>query len=192
MSSKKRNPAPAPPSQKTRRSGTTIAVAGTILLILALIAVLTYHPSNKPMPITNPPPTKQQPDAYQFAKQGELRFFTANQEFITAIDIELAQDEAKRELGLMYRDKLAENQGMLFVFEDEATRSFWMKNTVLPLDMIFVNGRNEIVTIHKNTTPYSEQSYTSTKPAKYVVEVNAGFTARHKISVGDRIAWSQF
>jgi uncharacterized membrane protein (UPF0127 family) len=92
----------------------------------------------------------------------------------------------------MYRDKLAENQGMLFIFEDDAPRAFWMKNTVLSLDMIFVNSRNEIVTIHKNTTPYSEQSYESTKPAKYVIEVNAGYTDGHKVSVGDHIAWSRF
>jgi len=92
----------------------------------------------------------------------------------------------------MYRDKLAENQGMLFVFEGEEDRSFWMKNTVLSLDMIFVNGKNQIVTIHKNTTPYSEQSYASTNPSQYVVEVNAGYTDKHKISVGDHITWSRF
>jgi len=117
---------------------------------------------------------------------------TSKQVFITAIDVELAQSEADRQLGLMYRDKMAENQGMLFVFEDETVRSFWMKNTVLSLDMIFVNTKNEIVTIHKSTTPYSEESYTSTKPAKYVVEVNAGFTDKYKLGVGDRISWRQF
>lgn len=189
MSNKRKAVHTQPPANRNPK--TTAAVAGTILLILALIAVLTYRPSNKSMPVTNPSTTAQQPGAYEFVKQGEVRFLTAKQDFVAAIDVELAQDDGKRQLGLMYRDKLAENQGMLFVFEDEVTRAFWMKNTVLPLDMIFVNGRNEIVTIHKNTTPYSEQSYESTKPARYVIEVNAGFTDRHKISVGDRIAWSQ-
>lgn len=139
-----------------------------------------------------PPPTNPQLGAYEFVKQGEVRFLTPKQDLITTTDVEVAQEDSKRQLGLMYRDRIGENQGILFVFEDDEPRSFWMKNTVLPLDMIFVNGRNEIVTIHKNTTPYSEQSYASTKPAKYVVEVNAGFSDRHKISVGDRIAWSRF
>ena len=189
--SKKHRQVQAPQPQK-KNPKSIAAVAGTVLLILALIAVLTYQPSNKPVPITQTPPTNPQPGAYEFVKQGEVRFQTAKQDFITAIDVELAQDESKRQLGLMYRDKLAENQGMLFVFEGDEDRSFWMKNTVLSLDIIFVNGKNQIVTIHKNTTPYSEQSYASTKPAQYVVEVNAGYTDKHKISVGDHITWSRF
>jgi uncharacterized membrane protein (UPF0127 family) len=63
---------------------------------------------------------------------------------------------------------------------------------VLPLDMLFINAKNEIVTIHKSTTPYSEESYSSTKPAKFVLEVNAGFTNKYKIAVGDRITWRRF
>lgn len=180
------------PPRKKKSSTSVIAVVGTVVLILALIGVLTYQPSRTP--VSTPPPTTQanQPSAYEFVKQGELRFMTAKQTFITAIDVELSQDDTDRQLGLMYRDKMAENQGMLFVFEDETIRSFWMKNTVLSLDMLFVDAKNEIVTIHKSTTPYSEESYSSTKPAKYVVEVNGGFTDKHKIAVGDRISWRQF
>lgn len=190
MSKKNKQPHTLQPQKKSPKS--IAAIAGTVVLILALIAVLTYQPSNKPAPITQTPPMNTQPGAYEFVKQGEVRFQTPKQDFISAIDVELAQDESKRQLGLMYRDTLAENQGMLFIFEGDEDRSFWMKNTVLSLDMIFVNSKNEIVTIHKNTTPYSEQSYTSTKPARYVVEVNAGYTDKHKISVGDHIAWSRF
>ena len=190
MSKKKKQDQPAVGPKK--KSGSTLAISATIILILALIAVLTYQPSSKPVSTSQPTTSSQQPEVYDFTKQGELRFQTARQDFISAIDIELAQDDLKRQQGLMYRDKMADNQGMLFIFDDEDTRSFWMKNTILPLDMIFVNSHNEIVTIHKNTTPYSEQSYTSTKPAKYVVEVNAGYADRHKIAVGDRIAWSRF
>jgi hypothetical protein len=188
--SKKQKPA-QPPRRPSKRPTSYIAVAGTIFLIIALIAILTYQPSNKPAPISQPTSTATQAGAYDFVKQGVLQFLSPKQEFLAAIDIEIAQDDSKRQQGLMYRDKLAENQGMIFVFDGDDTRSFWMKNTVLPLDMIFVNGHNQIVTIHKNTTPYSEQSYTSTKPAQYVVEVNAGYADRHKISVGDHIAWSR-
>ena len=190
MSKKKKEDRPAEAPKK--KSGSVWAISVTVILILALIAVLSYQPSSKPESTVQPTNTSKQPDAYSFVKQGELRFQTPKQDYIAAIDIELAETEPRRELGLMYRDKMAENQGMLFIFDDEAIRSFWMKNTVLPLDMIFVNAHDEIVTIHRNTTPYSEQSYESTKPAKYVVEVNAGYTDRHKIAVGDRVSWSRF
>ena len=187
--SKKHKPA-APEQTGKKSSGNRWAIALTVVLVIALIAVLTYQPSNRSTSMPQQSSTPQH-GAFDFVKQGELRFLSPKQEFLSALDIQFARDESQRELGLMYRDTLAENQGMLFLFDEEAIRSFWMKNTVLPLDMIFVNAQREIVTIHKNTTPYSEQTYESTKPAQYVLEVNAGYTDRHKISVGDRIAWNQ-
>lgn len=127
--------------------------------------------------------------AYSFNKQGELSFTDSLNQFKSKIDIEIADDDDKRMTGLMFRDKLAENQGMLFIFPEEDPQSFWMKNTVLPLDIIFVNAKQEIVKIHKNTTPYSEQSYASGKPAQYVVEVNAGYCEKNNIKEGDKIVW---
>jgi hypothetical protein len=189
--SKKQRRAPVTPIRKTGYRN-TIALIGTVLLILVLVAVLTISPGGKSASTYKPPTETSQPTAFMFKKQGELRFFTPKQDFIAGIDIELAQDDAQRQLGLMYRDTLAENQGMLFLFDNEEVRSFWMKNTILSLDMIFVNARNEIITIHKYTTPYSEETYVSTGPAKYVVELNAGYADRKKISVGDRISWSRF
>jgi len=189
--SKKQKPARVVATgMKGRRN--IIAIVGTIFLILILVAVLTIQPGGKAVSTYTPRTEPSQPTAYMFKKQGELRFLTPKQDFIAGIDIELAQDDSQRQLGLMYRDTLADNQGMLFLFDSEEVRSFWMKNTILSLDMVFVNARNEIVTIHKYTTPYSEESYQSTKPAKYVLEVNAGFTDERKISVGDRISWSRF
>jgi uncharacterized membrane protein (UPF0127 family) len=190
MSKKHRQHQEAP--QKKNSATSVAAIVGTVLLILALIAVFTYQPSRTSVSTPTPIAQTNQPSPYEFVKQGEVRFMTAKQNFITTVDVELAQDDAERQLGLMYRDKMAENQGMLFVFEDETTRSFWMKNTVLSLDMFFINSKNEIVTIHKSTTPYSEESYASTKPAKYVLELNAGFTDKYKIAVGDRILWRRF
>ena len=86
---------------------------------------------------------------------------------------------------------MKENHGMLFIFPYEAEQSFWMKNTVIALDMIFVNSKLEIVKIHHNTTPFSEQSYSSGKPAEYVVEVNAGYSNRMGIKEGDKIIWTR-
>ncbi len=125
----------------------------------------------------------------KFEKDGELTFTTKSGEYITQIDIEIADTNPKRMQGLMFRESMKENRGMLFIFPTEEYQSFWMKNTIIPLDMIFVNAKRDIVNIHKNTTPYSEQSYPSTSPAKYVIEVNAGFTDKYNIKPGDKIVW---
>jgi uncharacterized membrane protein (UPF0127 family) len=68
-------------------------------------------------------------------------------------------------------------------------QSFWMRNTNISVDMIFINAEQKIVTIHKNTKILSDQSYPSSAPAKFVLEVNAGFSDRHNISIGDKVSW---
>lgn len=125
----------------------------------------------------------------QFEKNGELTFQTEDGGYIQKIDIEIADNDDKRTRGLMDRVGMRENQGMLFLFPFDTIQSFWMKNTVIPLDIIFVNRDNLIVTIHKNTIPFDTGNYSSTKPASRVVEVNAGYTDKYGISVGDKIAW---
>jgi uncharacterized membrane protein (UPF0127 family) len=133
----------------------------------------------------------KQGSALDFKKQGELRFISSAGEQRAAIEIEIADDLRKITQGLMFRDKLEENQGMLFIFPSEDYRSFWMKNTSIPLDMLFVSSEGEIIDIHKFTTPFSEKNYLSDKPAQYVVEVNAGFTDKYYIDVGDKIIWNK-
>ncbi len=130
--------------------------------------------------------------AFAFQKQGELTFMSAEGNVISKIDIEISDTDEKRELGLMYRTALDEKQGMLFVFENETPLSFWMKNTILPLDIIFVNAKREIIKIHKYTVPFSESpSYDSGKPAMYVVEVNAGYCDKNNVKEGDKIIFSK-
>jgi uncharacterized membrane protein (UPF0127 family) len=126
---------------------------------------------------------------YEFKNEGELSFQLPDGKIISQIEIELANTPSKISLGLMYREKLGENQGMLFIFPDNEPRAFWMKNTILPLDMIFIGQDSIIVTIHEHTTPLSRESYLSEIPAKYVVEVNAGYVNAHDIKVGDKVTW---
>ncbi len=125
----------------------------------------------------------------QFEKDGELTFQNANGEYISMIDIEIADNDDKRTKGLMDRISMKLNRGMLFLFPYDTIQSFWMKNTVIPLDIIFVNRENEIVTIHKNTVPFDTSQYTSSKPASRVVELNAGYTEQYGITTGDKILW---
>lgn len=92
-------------------------------------------------------------------------------------EVEIAQTPAARTRGLMFRQELAEKEGMLFVFEEEAKHSFWMKNTLIPLDIVWIDSRGKIVDIAQNVPPCASDfcpSYAPTKAAKYVLEIAGG------------------
>lgn len=126
-----------------------------------------------------------------FTKEGELTLFkTTTDSTQIVIDIEIADTEYETQTGLMYRNSMQNNQGMLFVFDDVSERSFYMKNTKIPLDLIFINGNNTIVGFQKNAKPLDESSLPSNAPAKYVLEVNAGLVDTWKLSVGDSISYT--
>jgi uncharacterized protein len=128
----------------------------------------------------------------QFVKEGELAFINAHtSDTLKTIDIEIADDEESRTQGLMHRRSMRENRGMLFIFDHEDRLSFWMKNTHLSLDIMYVNEKMKIVDIHYNAVPFSERSLPSKRMARYVVEVNAGFAERHGITEGDFISFKR-
>jgi hypothetical protein len=103
------------------------------------------------------------------------------------VRVELATTPEARQLGLMYRDSLAAGAGMLFVFPSAAVQSFWMRNTRIPLDILFIDDAQRIVRLHAETTPYSEASLPSGKPVRFVLEVPGGFSAANGIREGDRV-----
>lgn len=109
----------------------------------------------------------------------------------TTFAVEIADDDEERARGLMYRDKLARNQGMLFVFPKEEPRTFWMKNTLISLDMIFLDGEQTIVSIQKQAKPCRKQLvcplYESHKPAKYVLEINGGLATKLRFKEGEKM-----
>ena len=154
-------------------------------IIAALIVILYFIIS----PFSGKPTSDEE---YMFKKQGELTFYSADAKPITKIDIQIAATDYDRQLGLMFRKSMNENRGMLFIFPVSQIQNFWMKNTEMSLDMIFVDSSKQIVTIHKNTKIMSEQTYASTKPALYVIEVDAGFTDKYKIQVGDKVSWVDY
>ena len=102
-------------------------------------------------------------------------------------EVEIAATERQRSMGLMFREEMAEDHGMLFLFDTEGERYFWMKNTPLPLDIIYIGAAGTIVSIAANTEPFSLDTIPSGGPAKYVLEVNAGVAARLGIKPGDRV-----
>jgi uncharacterized protein len=128
----------------------------------------------------------------QFTKDGELTFVSKkNNKKIITIDIEIPDTREEKRTGLMYRHVMAPTEGMVFVNDMSAYLFFWMKNTYIPLDMIFVDGKMQIVRIEKNTIPLSERLIAVPKDAQYTVEVNAGFCDRYTIKIGDSIHMSK-
>ena len=126
-----------------------------------------------------------------FKKNGSLAFVNAAGDTLQTIDIEIAESEEERSVGLMYRKPLEDTQGMLFVFPQQDQLSFWMHNTPVSLDMIFADSTGRIVTIHPKTKPFAQTSYQSSATAMYVVEVDAGFTDRFGVHVGDKVVWQK-
>ena len=120
---------------------------------------------------------------------GSLDFLYIDGSVKTSITIEIADTPETQMKGLMGRRDLGPNHGMLFVFKQVKTRKFWMKNTPVSLDIIFVGEDGCIVNIAESTTPMSYKGYWSNGPIKYVVEVRAGFSKQFKIETGTCIRW---
>ena len=127
-----------------------------------------------------------------FTKEGELTLKKATTDSVVArLDIEFATSEYETQTGLMYRKSMQPNRGMLFIFENESQRSFYMKNTEFALDIIYFNSAYKIVSIQKNAKPFDKSSLPSQAPAKYVLEVNAGQSDIWGIEAGDVIEFSK-
>ena len=103
------------------------------------------------------------------------------------VNVEVADTPETRARGLMYRRDLAADAGMLFIFEEASPLTFWMKNTSLPLDMVFIDPSHRIVGIVADTTPFTTNPRAVGTPSQYVLEVNAGFCAKHGIAAGDQV-----
>lgn len=132
------------------------------------------------------------PVVITFKKEGELTLKKAESDsIIKSIDIEIADDDYQTQTGLMYRNSMEKNQGMLFVFPDEQYHSFYMKNTKIPLDIIYIGADKKIVSIQKNAQPMDDSSLPSNAPAQYVLEINAGLSDAWNLEVGDKIEYSQ-
>ncbi len=125
-----------------------------------------------------------------FKKEGVLKLKKADSDsIIKTLDIEIADNDYETQTGLMYRTKLETNHGMLFIFPNVQIRSFYMKNTKIPLDIIYINGNKTIVSFQKNAKPFDETSLPSDSPSKYVLEINGGLSDAWQLAIGDRISF---
>lgn len=117
----------------------------------------------------------------------EVQFATANGAKTPPIQVELARTAGEQKRGLMYRRELGTDRGMLFLFGEETPRSFWMKNTYVELDIIFLSSAWKIVSITHRAVPLSETSRPSIHPARYVLEVNGGLAKNWGLTEGDTL-----
>jgi uncharacterized membrane protein (UPF0127 family) len=123
-----------------------------------------------------------QPQVSIITKQGREVAFT----------VEIADTPAKREMGLQYRRELDEGRGMIFLFPREEQLSFWMKNTPIPLDMIFISAERKIVGIVENTVPFSLESRSVSGKSQFVLEINGGLSRRYGFQPGDNMRFNGF
>lgn len=106
---------------------------------------------------------------------------------IVEFQVEVADTAGKKAFGLMHRRNLPLTAGMLFVYDSEGYYSFWMKNTYIPLDIIFISKDNVVVDIYENAQPHSTDSIVSKAEFKYALEINGGLSHKHSIKPGNRV-----
>ncbi|MGM0932231.1 MAG: DUF192 domain-containing protein [Bacteroidota bacterium] len=123
----------------------------------------------------------------EFTKEGELSLIKSEGDTIKKLDIEIADSQYEHETGLMYRESMEELQGMLFIYDMAEPRAFYMKNTYIPLDIIYYATDSTAVSYYENAEPMDETSLPSGEPAQFVLEINAGLIKEWGIEVGDKI-----
>lgn len=133
------------------------------------------------------PANTTQPKGRVVTPEADLAFLNNQGEEITTLKIAVADLPDERNQGLMDVRTMPQETGMLFIFDEEAPRSFWMANTPLPLDIMYVSSDSVIVRIYQNTTPFSETSLPSEAPAQFVVETNGGYALTYGITEGMKI-----
>lgn len=131
-------------------------------------------------------------EAIAFTKEGNLSIMSPEADAATVhFDIEIAESDYEIQTGLMYRESMEPDQGMLFIFPDVAMHSFYMKNTQIPLDIIFIDENLKIASFQRDAQPFNETGLSSKVPVKYVLEINAGLSEKLELAVGDVVSFTK-
>ncbi len=162
-------------------------------LTLLVILVLAFVVSKLELDFSDKRPKKAfEPPKKEFTHEGYLSFHKkASSEPFKTIYLEIAETDYERSLGLMFRYEMADSLGMLFIMASNEEQSFWMRNTYINLDILYVDEDFKIVSQHKQVQALSDQSVASGSDAKYVVEVVGGFSDRYGVSLGDSISFQR-
>jgi uncharacterized protein len=169
----------------------------TLLVGVSLFMACKNEPANSNMPIAttttpnapNSRAPKEMPEP-PFVQEGVLDFYGPNGKSIHRISIEVAANSDERQQGLMWRKSMGDDQGMLFIFEYAEPQSFWMRNTYIPLDIIYVSDKLEVVSIQKNCAILNDKPLPSKGAAQYVIEINGGLSDKKGIQPGTKVGWA--
>ena len=154
-----------------------------LISVLACVACQTeVKHEDPPMPPKQPSPSDTQP---QSATQSKVFVESPSGEVL--VSVEVVATEAKIERGLMYREHLGLDAGMLFIMGTEREWSFWMRNTLIPLDMLFITKDKKVVGIVENAEPKTETLRKVGAPSFYVLEVNGGWAKAHQVTAGAKV-----
>ncbi|MBX9759171.1 MAG: DUF192 domain-containing protein [Beijerinckiaceae bacterium] len=161
------------------RSRVTLAWGGALLALLAVVQLPPVSPALSQAALSTPPQQLER-----------LTITTASGEH--NFQIEVARTDEQRARGLMFRRFMPEDRGMLFDFKIEQPVMMWMRNTYIPLDMIFISRDGRVINVAEDTEPLSERTIASAAPAFAVLEVNAGVARKIGLKAGDRISHAMF
>jgi uncharacterized membrane protein (UPF0127 family) len=177
-------------SKKGNKAGASNGVRiGAVIIIIAAVAYIVFSVIGEDKPPVSGN-NGEVTNVYTFKKEGELTIYDREtKEARVKIDIEIADTDERRARGLMERESMGEKEGMLFIFPQVQPLSFYMKNTKISLDMLFIDENRNVINIAKLTEPFTLSSYRSERPGKYVLEVNAGFCDRYLVKAGDSLAF---
>ena len=162
-----------------------------MMMVVAMVILVGCERAHEtPNPGSVPPETNAQTPPAALMSNGQVAAATVaitTSGGISNVTAEIAQSDEERTRGLMGRESIPENNGMWFVFPSVVEDKFWMKDTTIPLDIIFVGSDMKVVDFISNTVPLSTELLSSRVPYQYVLEVNAGYAASHGIQVGDTV-----
>lgn len=159
-----------------RRLGVALALS------LSCSALLAAAPATAQIPRQDPKSCKGQPEIRPLEPL-QLR----TDKGVSSFQVEIADSEMEREYGLMCRRSLAPDRGMLFLFSRSEPQMFWMRNTLIPLDIVYIGENGRVVSISRNVQPLDESGAPSAGPAKFVLELAAGRAAQVGLLPGDRV-----
>ena len=153
------------------------------IVVFMALAFIVFACKNEANPVIKT-------EAIRFTKEGELSIFKKDS-LLVHLDIEIAESDYETQTGLMHRSSMEEKQAMLFIFDGLEMHNFHMKNTQIPLDIIFIDDKLQIASFQENAKPYDEGLLTSQVPVQYVLEINAGLAEKWILEVGDRISFTR-
>lgn len=161
-------------------------IKNSIIALTVFTTLFSCGNKNESTPVKN-----NEPIEIEFLKEGELKLYN-NDSVIKKLDIELAKSDNERAIGLMNRSTMQENQGMLFVFKEDNNTGFWMKDTRIPLDIIYIGEDSTVISIVKNKQPFDLNAEGATAPYRYVLEVNGTMANKWGIKEGiTKINWEE-